>query len=281
MNGKYWLANLPGTGLVLYDPAIQDDEADFVRLFVVKTQELRNFDRAQTRGKVKAVKDEAQYEKAVNAYASLHRQGDSGDVTPPSTLDVSASLGATLAKQLADLTELLTSTQTNLNRRNSDYADLKRAAEDLSAALEASVAEVAELKSELETLRQEKYLSDLEKLDLLSRQAALYASGTEADFRRILQHSKLDGSLPLVLATKLEVHLRVALDELNPAYKLFDLVKMAQEQGLLNDEAIDMAHIVRKQRNAFAHNKAAQTDATARILISLYAAALLWPNLST
>lgn len=61
---------------------------------------------------------------------------------------------------------------------------------------------------------------------------------------------------------------------------LYELITQAYDAEVLSKEQIDLAHIIRKQRNIAAHQNENQRNLAARTLLTLFAAALLWPDLS-
>jgi hypothetical protein len=50
----------------------------------------------------------------------------------------------------------------------------------------------------------------------------------------------------------------------------------AKDADLLSQEAINLAHIIRSQRNILAHEKIDIRTHQARVLLMLFAAAVLW-----
>ena len=60
---------------------------------------------------------------------------------------------------------------------------------------------------------------------------------------------------------------------------LFELIQEASDAELLFDGDVDMAHLIRKQRNIIVHEKEYEKTFVAREILSLFAASLLWPNL--
>jgi hypothetical protein len=61
---------------------------------------------------------------------------------------------------------------------------------------------------------------------------------------------------------------------------LHEILKYAKEEGLLPDEAIDLAHSIRKQRNLFAHGQLNQNQKTIRSISVLIDSSLLWSYLN-
>ena len=116
-------------------------------------------------------------------------------------------------------------------------------------------------------------------LTRLTKQAAFFASGGDDLYRNLIHEEDLDIQLPIRIAAYLETRLRTALDNPEPYVNLFDLIGEAQGKRILDDDGIDMSHIIRKQRNVIAHHKSTRQELTARIMMVLYAASILWPQL--
>ena len=65
------------------------------------------------------------------------------------------------------------------------------------------------------------------------------------------------------------------MDELN----FFGLIEKGKDKRLLNEEAVDYLHSIRKQRNIFAHTEVNAQTRFSRISFVLNSAALLWTHL--
>jgi hypothetical protein len=114
-------------------------------------------------------------------------------------------------------------------------------------------------------------------VDLLRRTA-----GNSPRFVALLDDlRRLDPLVPTEIHSLLEVELRLLLGVSQPDEStLYDLLKQAEEQQILNRDALDLAHMIRKQRNTIAHARDARETYDARSLLCLVAAALLWPELA-
>jgi len=110
---------------------------------------------------------------------------------------------------------------------------------------------------------------------------ALEATGNDSGFAAILDGLDLSDSLPLKAARLLEDQLRLLLHV--PAGQrgldLYDLIRQAEAEELLPRDAIEMAHLIRRQRNTIAHAEAYEKTYQARSVLCLLAIALLWPEL--
>jgi len=95
----------------------------------------------------------------------------------------------------------------------------------------------------------------------------------------MIDQLKMDVTFPIELVKGLEHKLRVLLACADRSLKLHDLIMQAKDVEFLSAEAIDLAHIIRKQRNIIAHERLDVRTHVGRILFSLFAASLLWPQL--
>ena len=98
--------------------------------------------------------------------------------------------------------------------------------------------------------------------------------------QNVFGDSHFDSRLPIVLAGELERHLRSKLNVADPTLKLHDILGLAKDADLLSGDNIDLAHIIRKQRNFFAHQGIEQRTKVMRILFTICAASLLWPHIT-
>jgi len=111
---------------------------------------------------------------------------------------------------------------------------------------------------------------------------ALQATGNEEKFSALLRRLPLDDHLPLKLGEQLVIELRMLLgvDKEDESRSFSSLIQEASKKKLPR-EAVEMAHLIRKQRNVIAHPNPAVSQKTfpARTILCLFAAALLWPEL--
>jgi len=151
-----------------------------------------------------------------------------------------------------------------------------------------SLLKITELENELEKLRG--HISELElardpsSVEGFVAFAIATANGDEQLKKIINQHivgdSHFGSRLPIVLATELERHLRKKLQSTDPVLKLHDILGLAKDADLLSGDNIDFAHIIRKQRNFFAHQNVERKTEVMRILFTICAASLLWPHIA-
>ena len=98
-------------------------------------------------------------------------------------------------------------------------------------------------------------------------------------FNKLIDNVEFNNSLPISIQNSVEKCLRrklgVKLDELN----FFGLIEKGKDKRLLNEEAVDYLHSIRKQRNIFAHTEVNAQTRFSRISFVLNSAALLWTHL--
>lgn len=98
------------------------------------------------------------------------------------------------------------------------------------------------------------------------------------DLLGILQNNKYEkSSFANLIANQLQERLVVFLNQQNT--DLFTLIRLAEDSGLLQDNAVDLAHLIRKIRNQIIHNSVPVGTYHARNCLVLHAACLLWPQL--
>lgn len=280
MTNPYWVGLLPKVGTIVYDPSIQSDDSDTVKLFDVERGRVTEFDRPASRGKIKRLTDSAAIKRATLAYEAWKVQSPQLPKPQPAVGLGLPQHPAGAESQEPARDRLIEAMQDLLKSREAEVGRLGGELTTLGRVLKKKEEELAILNSEAATLRDlASKVESVETLEKLARQAAFYASGGHRSFRSLILALKLDVSLPIHVAAQLETRLRVHFRDLDPSINLSGLIRQAQEAGVLDDDAVDMAHIVRKQRNALVHSTSTRADSTARILLALYAAAILWPKL--
>jgi hypothetical protein len=153
------------------------------------------------------------------------------------------------------------------------------ARDGLAAEAERLGRELASARSEL-AARRSPGAGGAEGLERLATEAAKEATGRDAKFCALVGQLRLDSSFPIEVFKELEHELRKAVTRagLVPSPRgLFDQVR---ESELLTERGLELAHFIRKQRNARAHDKLDRRTYQAQALACLFAAALLWPEFS-
>lgn len=109
---------------------------------------------------------------------------------------------------------------------------------------------------------------------------ALEATGNDTQYAQLLDKLVIDRNLPIQLAVSVERKLKTMLKIPNAdSIQLNELLMRIKDMEVLSVDALDLAHLLRKQRNLIAHSKINEKFYIARALMCLYASALLWPEL--
>lgn len=181
--------------------------------------------------------------------------------------------------------------QAALAAKEGELAEVKRRADDAERRLAESAATKKELSSEVEklqgmivTLRGEVAKKAPPTPDLavlfeqMLRERAKEATGRDIKFSSLVDRLKLNESLPIDLVKELGRELRHLVNCEDRGISLHDLLMQARDAGVLTERGIDLAHLIRKQRNVMAHENTDKRTHQAQILLCLFAAALLWPE---
>lgn len=164
--------------------------------------------------------------------------------------------------------------------------ELQRAKEDirnLSGKLEKALDETGTSREESERLRAQLAAknpgSKSEELVQTLLVVASEATGGNRQFLSLIERVKNPERFPLEFAIAVEEYLRERLQVGTGPASLHDLISQAADAEILSRDAVDLAHIIRKQRNLFAHTKADRQTGPAREFLTLFAASLLWRDL--
>ncbi len=179
------------------------------------------------------------------------------------------------------------SEQENLLRKSAEMLekDLSKTRQDLLAIekeLHEAKRELLKANTQIETLQlSHQAIKSNASLENILKQVALDATGNDRKFSLLLAKIKLDESLPLIIHREIENDLREFLNipPNEKGFDMFGLIQQATDNELLSKDAIDLAHTIRKQRNILAHRDAYEKTHQARIILCLFAAALLYPDL--
>jgi len=117
-----------------------------------------------------------------------------------------------------------------------------------------------------------------DRIDKLVKEIALEAAEQDGEFATLLARVEIS-DMPIALARRLEEECRRVLRVDDERVALADLLAELRDTVLLSGDAIDLAHVVRKQRNIMAHEERAKGQRKARALVALMATSLLWPEL--
>lgn len=116
-------------------------------------------------------------------------------------------------------------------------------------------------------------------LDRQLKDIAKRATGNDRYFSNFIDKLSLDSSALIEIAKHLEDTLRTLLRSTDRHLKLHDLITQAKDAQLLENEAIQLAHLIRVHRNIMAHEKVDIRTHQARLMLVFFSAALLWPLL--
>lgn len=174
--------------------------------------------------------------------------------------------------RVADLLKTLAEREQELAKVNKDRTDLRDRNRALGAELIAKEKELDRLKVKLRRQESEG------QLESMLRELAIAAANDHGKFTQMISSTSISTELPLALSRHLETALRVMNKNLDRSDTLHDLITFTREAQRLTPEGIDMAHLIRKQRNIVAHSKADPHTVPARAVLCLFAAAILWPE---
>jgi len=160
-----------------------------------------------------------------------------------------------------------------------DYVELRVKLEKLEAELQTAI---SDRDAAQETARQVQEALETrnanESLDHFVKAVAAEATMNDVEFTLLLEHIEIR-DMPIALARQLEEECRKLLRVNDERTSFADLLADISDSNMLPRDAIDLAHIIRKQRNIVAHEERARGQKTARAVLTLMAASLLWPEL--
>jgi hypothetical protein len=138
---------------------------------------------------------------------------------------------------------------------------------------------IQELEAENNYLQaQVKRGNQLDVNDLLKK-IAVEATGSDSLFMRTIDPLPLDTTLPIQLSIQIDQQLKRAMKISDENANFADLISQARDAEILDKPLVDLCHLIRKQRNILVHETVHPKTVTARVILCLFAAALLWPNL--
>ncbi len=184
--------------------------------------------------------------------------------------------------------------QAALAAKESELAEVKRRAEEAERQWHEQVATRKEQTLEIERLRgvitalqteiAQKGTPNADPalaFEQMVRAKAKEATGQDRKFCSLVDRLRLNESLPIDLVKELGRELRRMVSCEDRETSVHDLLVQARDAGLLTERGIDLAHLIRKQRNVMAHESVDKRSHQAQILLCLFAAALLWPEFAT
>ena len=145
--------------------------------------------------------------------------------------------------------------------------------------LKNSQLESDQLRQEIRELKQQVNSNDGETLEELIQKLAISSTGNDQAFELTLDRIAIDSTFPMEICKVLEHSLRNMLKTDDRELSLYDLLSQARDAEIMVDEAFDLAHSIRKQRNVLAHRDIDERTRRIRIFYVVAAASLLWPHL--
>lgn len=146
--------------------------------------------------------------------------------------------------------------------------------------------EIASLKTEREKLLSEnkrlsveaKTSSDGGREEMI-RELALEVTGHDQTFGEAIGDLQIDATLPLQVGRKVE---NLLTQTLHSSGTFYELITECDDAEMLDEESVDLAHIIRKQRNVNVHPVGPVDSKTelGRGLLCLFCASLLYPKLT-
>lgn len=192
--------------------------------------------------------------------------------------------GNASSSELSELKKVLASREAELLQARGHLEQQKKELNELLTSLQEARSSNQQLKAQNNLLQ--KATKNQPKVDELKVQlkrmivqSAIDASGKHTAFTQLLNRVEFNDSFCVVIGRELERELRRKLGVEDKNVSLYELIGQANDANCLSPDGIDLAHSLRKQRNKMAHDGVDNHTHTARMLLSLYMAALLWPEL--
>lgn len=177
--------------------------------------------------------------------------------------------------------------QSALAAKESELAEIRHRTQNLEKQLEEQLSVSGDSFKEVQRLRSanqrlelelEKQLTQGLKVDRQQwiRETVKDTTGGNEKFCLIADRLRLDATLPIQMLKELNSELRRVLNCDEPNATTYSLLMQAKDADVLTPRGLDLAHIIRKQRNIVAHEVADGYALQLRILLCLFAAALQW-----
>ena len=164
-----------------------------------------------------------------------------------------------------------------LAKKNKTISDLQKKVKLLESNLslmkdqrDQYLSSIIQLTKKVEHLKNED--NDLEKN---IKKFAKLCIGNDHLFSNIIEEIEFDNTLPIELQKKLSNILKSKLNSKNPSIDFIDLISLAKDKKLLSNDAIHLLHIIRRQRNLFAHNSIEPKTRLMRVIYVIAAFSLL------
>ena len=214
--------------------------------------------------------------------------------TPPQTIpgqdrskeQDAAELQQNIERIDQTLSELLKFLDQADNERAEILLRQQSSIESLRAESQTKDEEIANLKTEREKLLSENTRLSVEARtssdggrEEMIRELALEVTGHDQTFGQAIGDLKIDATLPLQVGRKVE---NLLTQTLHSSGTFYELITECDDAEMLDEESVDLAHIIRKQRNVNVHPVGPVDSKTelGRGLLCLFCASLLFPKLT-
>jgi chromosome segregation ATPase len=129
---------------------------------------------------------------------------------------------------------------------------------------------IVKLTSEVEHLK-----DDSSDFEVSIKKISKLCIGEEHPLSNTIDEMVFDNMLPINLQNKLESILKSKLRIGNEKKSIVSMVHQCQDEGLLSDDAAHLIHVIRKQRNLFAHNTIDHKTRLMRVVFVIAAFSIL------
>ena len=169
-----------------------------------------------------------------------------------------------------DQSNELTKSNKTITKLQDRVKSLESTISELEDERDQYISSIVQLTSEVKYLTNED--NDLEKN---IKKVAKLCIGNNDVFNNIIEKTEFNYMLPIELQKKLEKILKSKLYSKNQKSDFIDLIYASKDEKLLTNDAIHLLHIIRKQRNLFAHHTLDPKTRLMRVLFVVAAFSLL------
>ena len=169
-----------------------------------------------------------------------------------------------------------------LAKQDQKIKDLKRQVESLKSNISLVedqrnqyLSSIIELTSKVEYLK-----NDSSSLEKNIKKISKLCIGEENHLSQVVDEAEFDSMLPINLQNKLENILSSKLKLGSEKKSIVSMIIACRDQKLLSDDAIHLLHVIRKQRNLFAHNLIDANTRLMRVIFVISAFSILSSELS-
>ena len=165
----------------------------------------------------------------------------------------------------------------SLNKQNKRISELEHQVKSLKSNIELIqdqrdqyLSRIIQLTSEVEFLKDDS--SDLEKN---IKKITKLCIGENHHLSNTLEEMEFDYMVPINLQKKLESVLRSKLKINSEKKSIVEMIYECKDKGLISNDAAHLLHVIRKQRNLFAHNAIDQKTRLMRVVFVIAAFSIL------